>query len=130
MSIEELKKTIEQRTGVPAAFLTGETAEENIAQAKALLAYSRERAQKQPQSTAEQFATWAGNQLGMDPQDEAGEALAAIEAQERAAARLYPSTADGGEQHTGALPDSRPAREQFAEWAGAKLAYDPFKVNR
>lgn len=48
MTIEELKQTIEQRTGVPASFLTGETAEENIAQAKALLAYKREAQQQRP----------------------------------------------------------------------------------
>ena len=38
----ELKHTIVECTGVPSSLLTGETAEENIAQAKALLAYKRE----------------------------------------------------------------------------------------
>ena len=63
MTIEELKQTIEQRTGVPASFLTGETAEENIAQAKALLAYKREAQQQRPKTTAEQFSDWLGGQL-------------------------------------------------------------------
>ena len=39
MSIDELKKDIEQRTGVPAAIIQGETNEEVIAHAKALLAF-------------------------------------------------------------------------------------------
>lgn len=43
MSIDEFKQTIEQRVGVPANHLTGETAEENIAQAKVLLACSQTR---------------------------------------------------------------------------------------
>ena len=37
MTTEELKQEIAQRTGIPAALLTGETAEENIAQAKAIV---------------------------------------------------------------------------------------------
>lgn len=63
MNTEELKQEIAQRTGIPAALLTGETAEENIAQAKALLAYKREHEAQRPKTAQEQFADWIGGQL-------------------------------------------------------------------
>ncbi len=126
MTIDELKQTIEQRTGVPASFLTGETAEENIAQAKALLAYKREsQTQTQPKSNAQKFAEWLGAQAGAEPQDEASAALADVEEAARAEAGGYPLMNDGGEV-TG-LPDARPAREQFSDWWGQQTAFNPFK---
>ena len=57
MNIEELKQEIEEYTGIEASSLTGETVEENIAQAKALLAYRRETANS-GKSPREQFAEW------------------------------------------------------------------------
>jgi len=67
MIIEEIKLEIEKQTGVPASLLKGETVEENIAQAKALLAYKQEHAEptapQQPQTPAEQFAGWFEQQL-------------------------------------------------------------------
>ena len=125
MSIEELRQTIEQRTGVPASLLNGETAEENIAQAKALLAFKREHAAAQARSSREQFAAWYTAQIGEDPQDTAAAALADLEEAERAEAGGYPRTQDGGEV-TG-IPDARPAREQFAAWLEQQAAFDPFK---
>ena len=142
MTIEELKQTIEQRTGVPASFLTGETAEENIAQAKAFLAYKREYEQQRPKSTAEQFSDWIGGQLeerdrqtaaafGLHyeapEKDPAGAALADIEEAVRVEAGGYPMVKDGGQIDTSNMPDPRPAREQFADWLGQKTAFDPFK---
>lgn len=126
MTTEELKQEIEQRTGVPATLLTGETAEENIAQAKAFLAYKREYEQQRPKSNAEKFADWAAAEWGAEePQDTAGAALADIEQRARVEAWGYPLVSDGGEV-TG-LTDARPAREQFAEWMGQQTAFDPFK---
>ena len=140
MTIEELKQTIEQRTGVPASLLTGETAEENIAQAKAMLAYKRAYEQQRPKTAAEQFSDWLGGQLeeknrqtaaafGLHYEapetDPAGAALADIAEAVRVEGGGYPMTRDGGEV-TG-LPDARPAREQFAEWIGQQMAFDPFK---
>lgn len=142
MTIEELRSTIEQRTGVPASLLTGETAEENIAQAKAFLAYKREYEQQRPKSTAEQFSDWIGGQLeerdrqtaaafGLQytpPQtDPAGAALAEIEEAARVEAGGYPMVKDGGQIDTSNMPDPRPAREQFADWLGQRTAFDPFK---
>lgn len=57
MNLEELKQEIEEYTGIEASSLTGETVEENIAQAKALLAYRREKTNSD-KSPREQFAAW------------------------------------------------------------------------
>ncbi len=40
--LQRIKESINRRTGVPASLLTGETAEEVVARAKAVLAYKRE----------------------------------------------------------------------------------------
>lgn len=126
MTIEELKVAIEQGTGVQASLLTGETSEEVIAQAKAFLAFKREREDQRPKSTAEQFGSWFNAVQGIEEPDEAGAALANIQEAVRVAEGGYPKVPDGGEP-AGRLPDPRPAREQFAEWFLGESAYDPFK---
>ena len=139
MTIEEIKNEIEKNTGVPGYLLTGETAEELLAQAKALLAYREQKKQKSP---AEQFADWIGGQLEeRDKQiaatfglqftptqtDPEGAALAEIEEAARVKAGGYPRISDGGEVDPSKLTNQRPAREQFAEWAEQKTAFDPFR---
>lgn len=92
MTIEELKQTIEQRTGIPKTLLTGETAEEDIAQAKALLAFKKEHeAQRPKKRTAEQFSDWLSVQYGEGLQDTANAAL-------------------------GEIRDERSTAQQFADW--------------
>ena len=125
MTLEEVKQAIEQHAGVPAALLTGETAEENIAQAKALLAYRREQTPKRPRSPEEQFAEWLNQVQGIEAQDEAGMALARIEAQAKAEAGGFPSVADSTVT-ADRMPDPRSPEEQFAEWLGQRTAYNPF----
>lgn len=125
MILEELKQTIEKQTGIPATLLNGETAEENIAQAKALLAYKREADAQRPKSTAEQFSDWMKAQEGTDQPDTAGEALARIEEQARIDAGGYPILRDGGSVNVN-TGDGRSAREQFSEWIGQKTAFNPF----
>lgn len=142
MNIEELKQTIEQRTGVPASLLKGETAEENIAQAKALLAYKRESEQQRPKTATEQFSDWFSGYMGeRDRQtaaafglhyeapetDPAGAALADIAEAVRVEGGGYPIVRDGGQVDTSKMPDPRPAAEQFADWLGQQTAFDPFK---
>lgn len=141
MTTEELKQEIAQRTGIPAALLTGETAEENIAQAKALLAYKREHEVQRPKTTREQFADWHNEQmderdrqkaayLGLlytpSQADPAGAALAEIEERARLDAGGYPSLQDGGSVNVN-LGDTRSAKEQFADWLADRTAFDPFK---
>lgn len=144
MTIEELKQTIAQRTGVPVSLLTGETIEENIAQAKALLAYKKESERQRPKTASEQFAAWAGEQMEEKQQrtaealglqytrpekDPAGAALAEIEEALRVAGGGYPVVRDGGQIDTSTMPDLRPAREQFADWINQQTAFDPFNHN-
>lgn len=126
MNIDELKTAIEQGTGVPASLLTGETAEENIAQAKAFLAFKKESEAHSPKSTAEQFGAWFNAVQGIEPQDTAGAALAEIQEAVRVAEGGYPKVPDGGEP-AGNMPDPRPNREKFAEWLGQASAFNPFK---
>lgn len=129
MNIEEVKAEIEKQTGVPAHLLNGETVEENIAQAKALLAYKREAEEQRPKSTREQFKQWLNAQQGIEDQDTAGQALTQIEERARVEAGGYPILQDGGSANINGVTfgDGRTAKEQFAEWAGQKTAYDPFK---
>lgn len=126
MNLEDLKKEIEQRTGIPAALLSGETPEENIEQANALLAYKKDTELQRPKHTREQFAAWINAQQGIETQDTAGAALADIEEAVRVAAGGYPKIKDG-QAGVSNLPDARPEREQFAEWFNNKTAYNPFK---
>ena len=140
MTLDELKQTIEQRAGVPASLLTGETAEENIAQAKAMLAYKREYEQQRPKTTAERFSDWLGAQLEDNdrrtaellgrhyeapPADPAESALAEVAEAYRVEAGGYPMTKDSGEVTN--ISDPRPAREQFTDWLRRETAFDPFK---
>ena len=145
MTIEELKRTIEQHTGVPASLLTGETAEENIAQAKAMLAYKAEHEEHERQRSrtiAEQFGEWIGGQLeerdrqtaaafglqyNAPEKDPAGAALAEIAEAVRVDGGGYPMVNDGGNPYINGkeVPDARPAHEQLAEWLNQKLAFDP-----
>lgn len=126
MTIDELKQTIEQRTGVPASLLTGETIEENIAQAKTLLELKRERAAQRPGNTKDQFSKWLGDQIDEKtryaadtfgirtaPTDPEGAALAEIERKAKREAGHIP---DGGETDYTKFPDTRPNREKFRDW--------------
>lgn len=126
MNIDELKTAIEQGTGIPASLLTGETEEENIAQAKAFLAYKRESEATRPKSTREQFKEWLNASQGIEEPDTAGAALEEIQEALRVEAGGYPKVPDGGTP-AGDFPDPRPAREQFAEYFGQIAAFDPFK---
>ena len=97
MTLEDYKQIIVTRTGIPSDLLTGETVEENIAQAKALLAYKRGCEQNKIQNTREQFKEWAELQMGIEPQNTAEQALAEIEK----------GSSD---------PEVRTTKDQFIEW--------------
>ena len=119
MTIDELRKAIEEATGVPASLLTGETADENISQAKTLMAYKRESEAQQSASPREQFEAWILANSGIEPADAAGAALADLQEEISSAAGRYPAVKDGGNPYINGrtAPDPRPAREQFTEWA-------------
>ncbi len=65
MLIEDLKNQISEQTGVPVSLLTGETAEETISQAKALIMYKKE-TDTIPKNKREQFADWFYTNSGID----------------------------------------------------------------
>lgn len=128
MNIDDIKNQIEQRTGVPASLLNGETVEENIAQAKAFLAYKRQVEQEQPKSTKEQFKEWIQEESGMEPEkDEAAAYLDDLTEEARIEAGGYPIVPDGGEANI-PLTDSRPTSEKFVDWFYDVSAWDPKKA--
>lgn len=110
----DVKQEISDATGIPAELLTGDTPEENIARAKALLAYRSEATR--PQTPAEQFAEWA-DKSGIWPKaPEGSAALDAIAERIRAeAGRGYPEIKDAGEAPD--VPKRGTPEEQFTEWA-------------
>ena len=118
MTNEEIKNEISTYTGVPVELLTGETAEENIARAKLLLAYKQdaqsESKNAQTGTPKEQFTEWISGMMGIEkPYEEP-----APETPE------YPQVRDAGEVYLG---DTTTAREKFTEWIQDKLAFDPRK---
>lgn len=125
MTLEEVKQEISLKTGVPASLLTGETVEEDIALAKALLAYKREHEAQEPKSTAQQFAEWTSAQFGEEPPaDETTAALYEIE--QAAKGPNYPTVTDGGEvEHAGSQGTTK---EQFEQWFYERSALDPRKI--
>lgn len=118
MTLEELKQSISDKTGVPVNLLTGETAEENIARAKAILAFKRE---QKPKTTAEQFAEWLRG--GNTDQDTASQALADLETE---VLHPYPAVRDGGSIYSSGIPiqEEKSAAQKFSEWLNCQI--DPF----
>lgn len=126
MNIEEIKQAIEQRTGIPGPLLTGETAEEVISTAKALLAFWRENAEQKPKTARDQFSDWFGAVQGIEEPDIKLNALLEIEEAARVDAGGYPRVKDGTVEQN-PLPDPRPAAEQFTDWFLQKTAFNPYK---
>ena len=121
LTLEEVRSEI-AKSGIPESLLTGETIEEVIAQAKALLAWSSETgglldADRRPaKTTREMFSEWAASRLGRaDPQQPAPD----LDALQQEALQLYPETGDGGEAPAPYEP--RDKYEEFADWVAQSL---------
>lgn len=129
MTIEQYKKLIEKRTGIPARLLSGTTTEEVVEQARQLIEYRRangpdyvaaSRSSQGPvgvESTRDQFADWF-NSVSNGSQ---GEMITAQAAADQALEALndtlkYPVVNDGGEADY--TPPKPSARDQFVEWFG------------
>lgn len=109
--LDELKAQIETRAGIPANLLKGESQEEILAEAKALLIFKKQHEEQRPKSTREQFTEWQRKLDGIETGDEAGEALADIENSLRPYAY---GIRDAGEvEH---VPDGKTARQHFEDW--------------
>ena len=118
ISLDDFKKEIQTRTGVPASLLTGETSEEVIARAKALIAYRREvSAQDQPQAqtTAQQFADWFGSNVHLSGSHYYPVNPPAPEPQEGIASG-YPSLPNPGEPAGVQAEYYGTTAQQFAQW--------------
>lgn len=125
MTIDELKQRIEREAGVPAALLDGETSEECIIKAKALLCYKRDHTPKdqEQKDNKELFADWIRQRSGIeDDQDPLVQAMARIKDIENEL-RSVPVLQDGGEAR---LPAYGSAREAFRDWMNDNGGYNPF----
>ena len=124
MENTEIKTMISERLGVPVCLLTGETPEEDLACAKAVLAFKREYEQTREKSNAEKFEEWFCDQMGIERPDQLQDALSEVEEAVRVSSGVYPNLSDRGEAHLG---DNRSTKEKFAEWMGDVMAFDPKK---
>ena len=124
MTLEDFKQIVSDRTGIPANLLNGETAEETIAHAKALMAYKKNAEATRQKTPREQFAEWLQAQEGGQPEEV--DPIAQIEEDLRIASGGYPIVRDGGSANVN-LGDGRSPQEQFSEWIGKQFAFDQFK---
>lgn len=126
MTIEEVKQTISEQTGIPVNLLTGETIEDNIARAKALILYRQEKAQEQqPLGIRQQFAKCVNDAFGTDQGEAAASELQALTDLESSLLGV-PKVQDGGSLTADQEPDQRTTAEKFADWVGKQLEYNPF----
>ena len=111
MTNDEYKAHLQNKTGIPADLLTGDTPEDNLTIAASLLAFKQQNAQEQQnthKSTAEQFADWFKGETGEAHTSDSVPIQSEVK-------RGYPKIRDGGEVMHGLIPKS--PEEQFAEWA-------------
>lgn len=121
----EIKQTISQRTGIPAELLKGDTPDELLTYAKALLTYRKEQETEQPKSTREQFAEWYNATAGNTSEyiDIAKMELVEMGYELTMNGNISPRVKDAGEVTN--LPDPRTPREQFGDWLKEKTTFDP-----
>lgn len=118
-NIDMIKDAISDRLNIPRDFLTADTIEGNIEQAKAILELTAE--QQEPQTPKEQFGEWAREVFPSEDEQDAESIMQSI----RNEFAAYPSVTDKGEAtYTG---DPRSPKEQFAEWFGQRMQFNPRK---
>ena len=129
MNLEDIKRMIEEKTGVPAALLNGKTPEENISIARTLLDLRSEKANEQKQeNTAEKFKSWFDDEFSSAEdaaRDSSEDAFSDIAEIIRIAAGGYPRAKDAGE--ISGLPDGMKAKDQFSEWFENQMSFDALK---
>lgn len=127
MNTEELKQTINNKTGIPINLLTGSTEKEIIEQAKSLLEYRATTEQKQQTkgSTSEQFARWlSGSDEGQEEQikNKVAEDIRSIIDDVWG----YPSLSDKETQIKESDIQGATTQEKFENWFKAKTSYNPY----
>ncbi len=128
MTTDDIKKEIAQRTGIPEAMLSGDTAEDLISYSKALLAYKRENTEQAHLNSRELFDNWLREQTG-EPQPETLEQKLDVFAEDlRLEAGGYPRVSDGGTAGINiGNTDNLSTLERFKKWLDGESAFDPFK---
>lgn len=124
MILEDVKKELSSRTGIPVSLLTGETIEENIAKAKAIIAYRRDH--DKPQSAKEAFSLWCQEKNG----DEKPDPMENVTKYENELRSLdcYPQIRDGGSVLVnGKLKGNEDPSKEFSRLASDALAFNPFR---
>ena len=134
MTLDELKSTIEQRTGIPASLLQGTEPNEVIAYAKNLASFAKPTAPASPigadgqtKSARDMFGDWAQQTSFFGGRTENDEGTGAIQALDQIEAELskpYPAPPDGGEAPHNFIMQR--ARDMFVEWSRDALSYNPF----
>lgn len=129
MTIEEIRQTISARTGVPAELLTGETTEEIVSRAKALIALKTNFQKETPKTQQEQLADFLRAnfpdsfpaETAEDPLDD----LAKTEEEIRVANGGYSRSIKDASTDATATGIKSP-QEAFTDFINSKLSYDPF----
>ena len=128
MTTDDIKKEIAQRTGIPEAMLSGDTADDIISYSKALLAYRRETEEQAPLDAKDQFIQWMNERTGQPPEETPEQRLDNFAEDLRLEAGGYPRVPDGG---TAGLnignADNLSTLERFKEWLDGESAFDPLK---
>lgn len=128
LTSEQIREIVSKETGIPADILTGETQEEIIAQARAILNLKQSQADAQgqeaqaaqqptqPKTTAQQFAEWAAAALGEQTVEDNGLARTLdLMGDEAEKAQGYTPIPNPGEPLASFTPPS--TADQFSEWA-------------
>lgn len=128
MTLEELRKAIEEKTGVPVSLLRGETAESVLSLAKELITIRNNYRAHEAMTNREKFSRWFNDQIQEDGEPMSNDFLALDEIAEQV--RIdnggYPRTADPGEIDISNMSDGRSTTEHFEEWFNKQMAFDPF----
>lgn len=132
MTVEEMKQAISDRTGIPVILLTGETAEENIIKAKALLAYKKEKEAEisatTAQTTKNQFSDWIKTNFEDFGREEKEQPEVNVLADLEESLQVVPNIRDGGNsvmcEQQG---DGRSTSDLFADWMQSQFEYNPIK---
>lgn len=123
MDNEQIKQEIAQLLGIDPGMLRGETAEENISQAKKLLAFRKQYETEKPKSELEQFEEWYNEINGIEQKDAAAEALDDLSEKVRSDSLIAPQVKDGGTLPPHKMPEFKgDTKEQFAEWFNEAMA--------
>ena len=116
-TLEKVKNRISEKTGIPVDLLNGETIEENIVQAKTLIAMKQKSEDERPKTASEEFSAWMKKQYGFGNPDENKDVLSTLESDIMAEFVFgYTNGKDAEEVDHSNFSDGRSVRDQFRSW--------------